>query len=88
MPMEKLKVVLKDSQGNENISGKLIVDENEAAPFDLPAEFSIEAGKYELEARCPEKRIKGENPKLVNVRVRTDPSTPVQKEVFELDEPT
>ena len=68
MPMEKFKVVVKDSQGNENISGNLIVDENEVDPFDLPAEFSIVAGNHTLQANCPGKTIKSQNPTVVKIK--------------------
>ena len=83
MPKEKLKVVLCDSNGKEDIGGELIVDDG-AGPLKLPAEFFIEAGECKLEARCPGRSIKGANPRTVEIIVRTDPITPVQKVIFEV----
>jgi hypothetical protein len=84
MPKEKLKVVLCDLSGNEDIVGELIVDDSENPPLNLPAEFPIEAGKCKLEARCPGRSIKGENPREIEVKVRTKPNVPVQKVIFEV----
>ena len=86
MALEKLKVVLRDSQGDETVAGQLIVDEEADKPFDLPAEFNIGPGRHTLEALCPGKKIKGENPRMVKVLVTTGPDDPVQIETFELED--
>jgi hypothetical protein len=84
MPMVALEVVLRDSTGNEKIAGKLIVDDDEAHPFDLPTKLPIDAGRCKLEARCTGRSIKGNNPRVVEVTVPIDPGAPAQKEIFEL----
>lgn len=84
MPMVALEVVLCDANGNEDIAGKLIVDDDAVHPFDLPAKLPIEAGPCKLEARCTGRSIKGKNPRTVEVTVPTAPDAPIQKEIFEV----
>jgi hypothetical protein len=85
MPMVVIEIVLRDSNGNENIAGKLTVDDN-PHPFDLPANkmLPINPGKCRLEARCAGRSINGENPREVQVMVPIDPNAPAQKVIFDV----
>jgi len=82
--MVTLIVVLRDSTGNEKIAGKLIVDDNEGNPFDLPASFPIQTGNCKLEARCAGRSFNGNNPTVVQVKVPISPNDPFQKVIFDV----
>ncbi len=84
MPMVKLRVVIRDPSGNEDIAGTLVVDGNVNSPLTLPKEFPIEAGQCELQAHCVGRQIQGQNPRTVEVKVPTSPNAPVQKEIFDV----
>ena len=86
MPKEPLSVILRDSKGDEKIVGKLVVNDDERGLFDLPAQFGIEAGQCKLEARCVGRTVNGDNPRLVDVKVRISLNDPIQRVIFDVSD--
>jgi hypothetical protein len=84
MAMIAVKVELREEGGGALVpGGALILDENKAAPWDLPSTIPLLPGRHKFEASHPTRAILPPNPRVEEVVVPTDPQAPVQAICFE-----
>jgi hypothetical protein len=83
--LQILRVVLSERGTGQPVGGGTLRVNEGAGEWPLPCEIPLVPGNHRIEARHPSRVICGENPRVVNVVISTDPGGQPQVEVVEVE---
>ena len=83
--LQTLVIVLKERGTGQPVDGGTLRIDGGLREWPLPCEVPLVPGNHRIEIRHPSWSICGENPRMVNVVISTDPTPQPQVEVVKVE---
>lgn len=83
--LQTVVVVLKERGTGQPVDGGTLRVDGGLRDWPLPCELPLFPGNHRIEVRHSSRSICGENPRVVNVLISTDPNSRPQVEVVEVE---